>query len=278
MQIEFKLERGCATKTVNATVATIQPERSMIGPSVIVRGTVFDIPLNILIDTGASASLISTRTTEQLNLLDRITPATRVIKGLGNNEVRTRGEVTFPITVAKTEVTHTFIVMDDLPDDVLAGTELLEKLSLTIDMPRKQIRTKYGKTSFYDTPRTLTSSCKVKVCKTACLPANSVMHIKCRLVRPSNSGTLEGMLIGNRKMPGSLGICVENSLVHSDKNLVAVRCVNPLPCEVTLHKNRIVANMFPVDQSYRDRSKEKLHGKYDSSIDIPRLPDAINQK
>eukprot|EP00116_Pleurobrachia_bachei_P000983 sb/3461245/ len=82
------------------------------------------------------------------------------------------------------------------------------------------------------------------------------------------------MIVGNKNLPSTIGICIANSLVHSTGSLVPIRCVNPLPCDVTLYKNRILASMFPIDQSYRVQTMAKLKGKYDSSIDIARLPDA----
>eukprot|EP00116_Pleurobrachia_bachei_P016397 sb/3476659/ len=61
-------------------------------------------------------------------------------------------------------------------------------------------------------------------------------------------------------------------MTHSTGNEIPIRCVNPSSQEITLYKHRVIGNMVPVDQSYRQTVK-KLDS-YNAETTIPRLPEA----
>ena len=69
--------------------AYLQPQNL----DIIVRGICEDTLVNILVDTGASASLVSTRLIDQLNLIDQIRPTLIKITGLSNKIIPMRGEI-----------------------------------------------------------------------------------------------------------------------------------------------------------------------------------------
>ena len=226
----------------------------------------------MFLDTGAGASLISTRIIHQLNMLDQIKPTATIIKGLSNMKLVTKGEIHLKITVAKTEVKQTFIVMDNLPDDILAGTNLMEQLDMRIDVAKQTIQTRYGKIQARNYPTNLPQQCKIKVKKRLTIPANSVTHFVAKLSMRNSDKTHEGIVFNNPKLTHSFGICIQNSMTHSTGNEIPIRCVNPLPRDITLYKHRVIGTMVPVDQSYRQTVK-KLDS-YNAETNIPRLPEA----
>ena len=59
--------------------------------SIIVRGTCEDIDIQICLDTGAQASLISTRLVHQIDMIDNIKPTSILIQGLGKKIIPMRG-------------------------------------------------------------------------------------------------------------------------------------------------------------------------------------------
>ena len=166
-QMEFKLERGCNTAEVNS-LQQMQTHHYPCNPGniskqLIVTAYMSNKPFNMFLDTGAGASLISTRTVHQLGMLDHIQPTATIIKGLSNMKLLTKGEIQLKVTVAKTEVKQKFIVMDNLPDYILAGTNLMEQLDMRIDVAKQTIHTRYGKTQARNYPTNLPQQCKIKL-------------------------------------------------------------------------------------------------------------------
>ena len=277
-QAEFKLKQGCNDTAVTSEIKrsnnnnTCNPIPTNKSKQLIVTAYVSNKPFNMFLDTGAGASLISTRIIHQLNMLDQIKPTATIIKGLSNMKLLTKGEIHLKITVAKTEVKQKFIVMDNLPDDILAGTNLMEQLDMHIDVAKQTIQTRYGKIQARNYPTNLPQQCKIKVKKRLTIPANSVTHFVAKLSMRNSDKTHEGIVFNNPKLTHSFGICIQNSMTHSTGNEIPIRCVNPLPRDITLYKHRVIGTMVPVDQAYRQTVK-KLDS-YNAETNIPRLPEA----
>eukprot|EP00116_Pleurobrachia_bachei_P001044 sb/3461306/ len=77
------------------------PSNPKKGKQMIVTGHIEKTPLNILLDTGAGASLISTRTVYQLGKQDKIQPTQTIIRGLSKTNLLPKGEIYLKIAVAK---------------------------------------------------------------------------------------------------------------------------------------------------------------------------------
>ena len=77
-----------------------------------VTGFCDNIAINVLIDTGASVSLISTRMVEQLDIISNITPTSIKLKvaGLSKKLLPMRGEIKLPISISNTQIEHKFVV------------------------------------------------------------------------------------------------------------------------------------------------------------------------
>ena len=84
--------------------------------SIIVRGSCEDIDIQICLDTGAQASLISTRLVHQIDMIYNIKPTNILIQGLGKKCIPKKGEITLQIKLAGMQVTHKFVVIDNIDD------------------------------------------------------------------------------------------------------------------------------------------------------------------
>ena len=93
-----------------------------------VTGFCDNIAINVLIDTGASVSLISTRMVEQLDIISNTTPTSIKVAGLSKKLLPMRGEIKLPISISNTQIEHKFVVCDLITEDILAGNDVLEKL------------------------------------------------------------------------------------------------------------------------------------------------------
>ena len=147
----------------------VQRERLHLQPhnlDIIVRGFCRDIQVNITIDTGGNASLISTKLVDQLNIIDEIKPTTIKIAGLANKILPMRGELKLPLKVGNDEIEHNFIVCDFLTEDILAGNDILIKLGAKIDIAKRKLKTKGGSIKFFEKPGYLNKICKIKASET----------------------------------------------------------------------------------------------------------------
>ena len=240
---------------------------------IIVNGLCGETNVNILIDTGASASLVSTRLIDQLNLLDSVNPTSTKIAGLSNQILPMDGEIRLQIVIAGTKTAHVFIVCNLITEDILAGNDILNEIGANIDIPNRTIHTIAGKSKFLTRPGKLTRRCKVKASKTVKIKANSVAHFRGKLQSGDKiAKNYEGVVFGYKKLAEETGICVENALAFSCQNIVPIRCINPMPYDVTIYKNRIVGFMEPVDcgESVRGVHKVSSYGEYDATVNIPR--------
>ena len=244
---------------------------------IIIRGSCKGADINMLLDTGASVSLVSTRLITQLDMMDNIRPTKILIAGLGKNIIPMHGEILLQIKLAGMQIQHTFLVSDNIDEEILAGTDVMKKASMRIDIPGRCIMTPYGSAQFLDKPVKLNSRCRVKCNKTITIPGNSVGYLVGRLELPSSNKNYEGVLTGYNKLAEKSGICVQGSLTYSNKNMVPIQCINVLPHEVTVYKNNIVAFMEPLNKEESVRAVHRVTGQsdfYDSSLDYPKLPTA----
>ena len=241
-----------------------------------VTGFCDNIAINVLIDTGASVSLISTRMVEQLDIISNTTPTSIKVAGLSKKLLPMRGEIKLPISISNTQIEHKFVVCDLITEDILAGNDVLEKIGAQIDFTNCVFYTTFGSQNFLTKPNKLIKRYKVKCHKTVTIPANSVHHFHGKINLNKRLQNYEGVIFGDKKLAEATGLCVENALAYSNENIVPIRYINPLPYEVTVTKNRIVAFMEPLENGMSIRGVHRVteNNEYDATIDLERLPDA----
>ncbi|XP_059310228.1 uncharacterized protein LOC132061418 [Lycium ferocissimum] len=97
----------------------IQPHNDLCGNFVLIFKTKVK---RILIDPGSSANIIRWRVVEQLGLLDRIVPATRVLSGFNMASETTKGEISLPVNIeAAIQQTLFYVIEGDMKYNALLG-------------------------------------------------------------------------------------------------------------------------------------------------------------
>ena len=92
--------------------------------SIIVQSHCYKIPVNLLVDTGASISLVNTRFIQHNNLNELIKPTSRRIAELDKKHVPVQGEISLPISIRCVKTNHTFVVSTSRK--FLIGMDLLD--------------------------------------------------------------------------------------------------------------------------------------------------------
>ena len=112
-------------------------------------------PSNLLIDTGASVSLVNTKLVAQVGGMEKISPTNIVKAGLDNVIVPTKGEICLPIKFGNMKIQHTFVVCNELEHDFLVGMDILTNHKITLDIPNANLYTPMGKENFIEKPVSL---------------------------------------------------------------------------------------------------------------------------
>ena len=202
----------------------------------------------MLVDTGASLSLINTRLVEQLDAFKEVIPTSTLIAGLGNKIIPVKGEIVLPIKFGSMQISHKFIVCDNLDNEYLLGIDLLRKFEIKIDIPNKKIFTPYGEESFVEKPVGVKKRLKVRCNKNITIPGNSAGYMMGKFPICNTKLNYEGVLEPYHKLTENTGIFVTASLSYSNKNVLPVHYVNVMPYDVTIYKNQLIAFIEPFEK------------------------------
>ena len=174
-------------------------------------------------------------------------------------------------------VHHTFIVCNDLEHEFLIGMDILTKHKIVIDVPNKFVCTSNGQEKFLRPPVSLKNRVKVRCMTTTVIPAHSAGHLIGKIPSRTKSN-FEGVIDPYLKLAEEKGILVIGTLSYTEKNSVPIHFVNTMPHDITIYRNQLVAFMDPFEKFKRLEGIHKVTTEnryYNSSIDIPRLPDAL---
>ena len=255
----------------------LQPQRNPYN-QIIIQGYCKGTPCNILMDTGATISLVSTRIVYLLNLERDIKPTRQLIAGLGKTIIPMRGEIDLTLQIGQVYVPHTFIVSDNIDNEFLMGMDLMKILRINIDIPNKVITmANKGKVPFTNKPIPIKSRMKLRCNKTTVIPAKTACFVHTKIPICNANTNFEGLVEPYIKLAENKGIFVTGTLSYSNKNLVPVYCINPMPWDVTIYKNQLVAFIEPFkpfDNIKEPHVIKKAQDFYDASLDIPRLATA----
>ena len=233
---------------------------------------------NVLVDTGATISLVSSRIVYLMNLELNIRPTNKLIAGLGKKIIPMRGEIVLSLQLGKASQRHIFVVSDNLDSEILMGMDLMKKFNMCINVPHKLIQMPHNNNvTFINKPVAIKSRMKIRCNRTIKIPAKTACYINGKIPVCNTTTNYEGIIEPYKKLAESNGIFVTGSISYSNKNLVPIHCINPMPWEVTVYKNQLLAFIEPF-QPFGSIQEAHVIKKatdfYDASINVPRLSTA----
>ena len=107
----------------------VDEEEEEVTPTVVMQATVNNVPLEVVIDSGASRSLCSAKTAEKLRL--HTTNQVRRFKGMGRGEGRRSEDV--DLRIGKAHLRMNFWVVDQADLPTLIGAQELRAMNVLID-------------------------------------------------------------------------------------------------------------------------------------------------
>ena len=130
-----------------------------------------------MLDTGATISLVATRLVHMLGLTNNIKPTSKMIIGLSKKIVPMRGEIELTIRIGERILSHVFIVSDQIDNEFLLGTDVMNKFDMQLDFRRKVVTVFKAEVSFKPKPQVIPRRMKIRLQKNVIIPANTAMFI-----------------------------------------------------------------------------------------------------
>ena len=212
-----------------------------------------------------------------MKLEHHIRPTRQLIAGLAKKIIPMRGEIDLPLQIGKSCVTHTYVVSDNIDNEFLMGMDLMKILRISIDIPNKIIDMPNNKVPFTNKPLSISNRMKLRCHKTTVIPAKTACFLQSKIPICNAKANYEGIIEPYHKLAETKGIFVTGTMSYSNKNLVPVYCINPMPWDVTIYKNQLIAFIEPyqpLDNIKEAHVIKKATSFYDASMDIPRLSTA----
>ncbi|OWZ07023.1 hypothetical protein PHMEG_00020639 [Phytophthora megakarya] len=128
---------------------------SVGGVEAVSTGYIDCLPTNMLIDSGAVASLIDYRVLKRLGMTNApLKPYPRGLKGVSGQELKVRGVVRLPMRLGSRKLVRRFMVIDKLHVDVILGTDTLRAYRAVVDLDTSTVTLKdTGETFPIGSPR-----------------------------------------------------------------------------------------------------------------------------
>jgi hypothetical protein len=230
---------------------------------VAITGMIDDIELDVLLDTGANVSCISTAAWDKLNETGRycLTSSPHA-HGTAANDTRLTfvGRVKLPLVLQDTLVEHNFYVCTGLSNDCILGSDFFTGHRGILDFTNYQLSfdASYAD-SYQDIPVTVYSK--------TLIPAYSESDVVCRV-----DGEVQGtvMIEPNANYPGNVSAASSVAAVRDD-NLVYVRVMNTGPQAMLFKRGRTVgcaraitsASIFSIssEQQKNEDKKSRVQNK-----------------
>ena len=244
---------------------------------VIARGTCYSVPVDLLIDTGATTSLVSYRLIHQLELTENMQSTNNLrIRGLDNKIVPMEGQIRLELKFANTKIVRIFTVSKHIHNSFLIGMDVLNDINAVINVKNKTISTPFGVEKFIQQPLSLNHSRRIKCGRTVKIDPNTVCYITGDIGQKRETRSFEGIIEPHFKMAAENGIFVAKSMVYSENNKIPVQCINVTEKPVTIYKGQFLGYMEPFHAfqnggSEEERVRTAVHNPYDASMNIPRF-------
>ena len=237
------------------SVLTVPTLSVSSGASYCVHGLIGSIPLQLLVDTGAAISLLSTDVWRRINttgspiVLQQWTG--KKLVGVNGAPLCVKGCVHAHVSIGSIPFKGTFIVSGDLLVDAILGLDFIERHHCVIDCENKvlkfpRVNLSVGMQNDGNAVESQQSgTARLVTTQKVIVSPESELEI---MLKPTDSkDSIAGvwMVENNPKMPH--GVIVARAIVCPNNGLIPVRILNPRDCSILLKKGAELAMMERVE-------------------------------
>ena len=256
---------------MNNLHATKQKSKPQHDPRPIAFIQILSTQAKTLFDSGATHSAMSTGTAERLQQLGiRVEPSTFRISDVQGNALKVHGIISVPVCINKRTFRWSFLVIQNLENDVIIGADFMNENKLSINMETNEIIFNNG------TPwmkKSLNSVYKTFV------PENHHVKVKCSVKTPDNVSLKPGSLVITKRSEISPGVYIEESLTKVlRRNRIFVVITNTNPYPVFLKPSQEIGEVIDTSEVQIIPVSEARIASFGNDEMTGAIPEATNEK
>ena len=220
---------------------------SAVACTLILQGMVGGRPTRMLVDTGSSVTLVHEKVWNDISQDRKLLTPQCPVMAVNGDSLSLCGQIDLDLMVGKHVRTHTVLVVREMTQECLLGTDFLEQYGCVVDLGRRTM-IMLGETIPLDTLYgSCISTCHVFVQETAVVPPYHEMRLQVQLEGAKPDGDCVGLFQPKAEMSTQRGLLFACSVspVHDGK--AVVQLVNPSAVPVTLHCKEKVGQVSPWD-------------------------------
>lgn len=208
-----------------------------------VQGLIENIEANMLVDTGASVTIVSTKFFESLmetDQLPQIAPISVKLVSASGDEISVRGQCNMKLSFKDIEIPQAVIVAE-IKTSCILGLDFLSKNSCDINLNKMMLKDQGLEIPCFSKSSTM-SCCKISLTEDIVIPPHCEYIALARVMNPSlelQTGILEPL----GKFVGKHEILIPQTLVKVQGNEISVRYLNVNNESVKLYKNTQIATI-----------------------------------
>ena len=228
----------------------------LCGPSSIVKGFINEKPANMLIDTGASMSIVN-ETFQQTHFPSvLLRPGDVNATSVTGDPVTFKGVFSASLRIGKNVAFQDFYVASGFQHDCVLGTDFLTRTGISIDMSRRMLKWNSETTFLATDPPD--STWVISLIDRVEIPPRSELYT----MLPIGPGCSTGLFEMNDSLYQSSNIYAARSLVQPQRGEIPVRLVNPSMGVIALEPKTTIGTVT----SITDVGTTSLVSENDSSI------------
>ena len=199
----------------------------------------------LFIDSGSSVNLVSSSFVRRIDAEKEVLPCSMQLASFTQNSIPVRGEISLNVVIAGAEYNSRYIVTDLLDTEFLIGDPFLRMSGAAVDYRENRLRLGNGSsTPFKEKPKNVTRAMKVRCNRVTTIPPNTMQFIEGRL--PATKEDHQGLIEPYFNTMAKCGVLFANAVVHSNRRIVPIQCINATDEPVTVYKNKMIAFLKPV--------------------------------
>ena len=164
------------------------------------------------------------------------------------NSIPVSGETSLILEIAGVRAQHTCIIVPGelLDHDLLLGADFLTAHGITLKLGIGEVESRFGRVKCLDIPKTLKRRSKIRMAKTAIIPACTAMIVRAKL-GDHITGTRTGLIEPYTNLLTNSGLLVSSCITNSSDRTVSIRIMNINSEPVLIHKHKLLGFMDPVE-------------------------------
>ena len=210
--------------------------RTLKGAGLYVGGQVETAPVDWIVDTGCTVTLVSRSVFDKLHPDDRpeLFLHSRELVSADGSPLKTLGEAQFNISVGSKTVVHRAVIAD-IQNDGLLGIDFLKQHEFMIDFTTNRLHCKEDSIQAHCKLEKTDRACRVSVADHTVIPAGTRTIITAKSSRPLAHGSW--LVEPLSRPPGNQPVLSAKVVVQGNGTLVPVEIINPTHHDVTLFRH-----------------------------------------